>query len=100
MNKEVSNLASTNPSVRKKKANREYHARGACFIERLIHPADQILTTEIHKTCWLAVVDCLGLSAMEKCILDIELVHRPRARESQRTMRTVAGFTIGLKVSS
>jgi hypothetical protein len=31
LNNEVSDLASTNPSVSKKVANREYHARGACF---------------------------------------------------------------------
>jgi hypothetical protein len=41
-------------------------------------------TTGVHKPSWLAAVDGLSQSAMEKCILDIKLVHRPRPRESQR----------------
>jgi hypothetical protein len=32
----------------------------------------------------MVAVDCLCQSAMKKCILNIELVHWPRARESQK----------------
>jgi hypothetical protein len=72
-NNKVSDLASTNPVPAKKSTMPE-----------VTHPAIQIRTTGIHKTRWLAAVDCLGQSAMEKCILDTELVHRPRAREPER----------------
>jgi hypothetical protein len=89
MNSEVSDLASANPSVSRKVANREYHARGACFKPyRLVQPADHIRTTRVHKPCWSSAVDGLGESAMKECILDIELVHglRPREREPKREL--------------
>jgi hypothetical protein len=78
-------LGVNKPQCQRKVANREYHARGACFKPyRLVQPADHIRTTRVHKPCCLAAVDSLGQSAMKKCILDIELVHGPRPRESQR----------------
>jgi hypothetical protein len=87
MNSEVSDLASTNPNVSRKVANREYHARGACFKPyRLVQPTDHIWTTRVLKPCWLAAVDGLGESAMKKCILDIELVRTKTEREPKREL--------------
>jgi hypothetical protein len=86
MNSEVSDLASTNPSVSKKGGKPRVPCLRSLLqtIERLVQSADQNRTTGVHKPCWLAAVDCLGQSAMKKCILHFELVHRPRPRERQR----------------
>ena len=69
-------------------------------VERLVEPADHIWAGGIGKSRGLTAVNCLSQSAMEESILDIQLMHRPGARASERTVRTVAGFTTGLNVSS
>jgi hypothetical protein len=49
----------------------------------------------------LAAVDSLRQSVVEEVILDVELMDRPVPREGEeRTVRTVANLTTGLKVSS
>jgi hypothetical protein len=52
-------------------------------VERFVEPADQVRTRRIHETGRLTAVDCLSQSAMEEGILDIQLMHRPGAPESQ-----------------
>lgn len=37
----------------------------------------------IDESCWLVAADTLRQIAMEKCVLDVELVHRPSTRRSQ-----------------
>jgi hypothetical protein len=56
-------------------------------VERFVEPADQVRTRRIHETGRLTAVDRLSQSDMEEGILE-------------RMVRTVAGFTTGLKVSS
>jgi hypothetical protein len=52
-------------------------------VERFVEPADQVRTRRIHETGRLTAVDRLSQSAMEEGILDIQLMQRPGALESQ-----------------
>jgi hypothetical protein len=52
-------------------------------IERLVEPADHLRARRIHKSRWLAAVNGLSQSAMEKGILHIQLMHRPGSGEGQ-----------------
>jgi hypothetical protein len=83
-NREVSDLASANPYESRKDTNRLYQARGTCF-----------------SPYRLTVVYCLSEGAVEKSVLHVELLNRPVTGNSNgEHLRTVAGFTTGLNVSS
>jgi hypothetical protein len=70
-------------------------------VEGVVQPTDQVQTSFVNEAGGLAAVDSLRQSAVEEDILDIELMDRqPRERARERTVRTVANLTTGLKVSS
>lgn len=85
MNKDVSDFASTKPSVRRKLANRLYHARGGLLetIERLVETAHKVGLGGVNKAGGLSAVDCLLKCPMEEGILHIQLVNWPIAGDRQ-----------------
>jgi hypothetical protein len=52
-------------------------------VERLVEPADHLRTGGVNKPSRLTAVDCLSEQTMQKDFLHIQLVHWPRAGESQ-----------------
>jgi hypothetical protein len=57
--------------------------------------------SRVNNIGGLVVVDCLSEGIVEEDILGIQLVNRPaRERAKVRIVRMIAGFTMGLKVSS
>jgi hypothetical protein len=70
-------------------------------IQRFVEPTYKIRARGICKTLGLNAVDYLSESTMQERILHVKLVNGAVLREArERTTRTVAGLTTGLKVSS
>jgi len=56
-------------------------------VERLVEPTYHVGTRRVNKPRRLGAVDCLNENAMQEGILDVQLMHRPPASESQREDR-------------
>ena len=56
-------------------------------VERLVEPADHVWTRGVNKSRWMTAVDCLSKMLVQKSVLNIQLMHRPRASKSQREHR-------------
>ena len=70
-------------------------------IERLTEETNMVQVRVVDETGWLCTIDCLLELPMEKCVLDIKLMYRPRTRGGEAENHTDrGGFTTGLKVSS
>ena len=60
-------------------------------VERLVEPTYHVGTRRVSKPRRLTTVDYLSENAMEEGILDVQLMHGPAARESQREHRADGG---------
>jgi hypothetical protein len=67
-------------------------------IQGLVQATDQVRVSRIGETRGLAAKDSFRESVVEEGILHIELLNGSVTGDS--SVRTVAGFTTGLKVSS
>jgi hypothetical protein len=50
-------------------------------VERSVKSADHVGTRRVNKPGWLTAVNCLSEKTMQEGILDIQLMHGPRASE-------------------
>jgi hypothetical protein len=70
-------------------------------VEGLVEPTHQLRVHGINEVDGLRAVDGLEKSVVEEGSLDVELVHVPTLETAiVNTVRTVAGLTAGLRISS
>jgi hypothetical protein len=94
-------MASANPNEGKRQIDCTKLEVPASYHKGIVEFAYHVRMSQIHKVSWLATIYRLCKSAIEEDILDIQLIDWPKVGVlGYRMVRTVAGFTTGLKVLS